>query len=87
MQILDNYYEPGTPSPSFEHKDGSPNLSFTLQLNQPELLTAKPTVDSNQQQDPNSLPVHFYLQNLHYQRLQQTIHTATKDKRKQKQQQ
>ncbi len=91
VQILDNYYEP-TPltASSVEHKYGESDFSLNIDYQHLNLLPAdqpNPAADSTQDYEPSSLPLHFYLQNLNYQRLNQSINTATKEKRKQKQQQ
>jgi len=81
VQILDNYYEPSPLARAIE-----PNYKgsgFKLSPGEQSSIVA----DSTQNNEQAALPLHFYLQNLHYQRLNHSINSASKEKRKQKEQQ
>lgn len=91
MQILDNYYEPSPLARAIE-----PNYKgsgFKLSPGEQSSIVADSTQGhstqdhSTQNNEQAALPLHFYLQNLHYQRLNHSINSASKEKRKQKEQQ
>lgn len=89
MQILGNYYYEQPPLASTnENKYDENNFSLNVDRYDSDLHSnnkPNPTVDSVKSDEATSLPLHFYLQNLHYQRLNHSISAATKEKRKQKQ--
>ncbi len=92
MQILHHYYEQtslaidqGVGENFIESNSAS---AFSLDALRPQTnLTSQNKPSSEQTHGPDSLPVHFFLQNLHYQRLNHSIHAASKEKRKHKGQQ